>query len=67
MNNRGPEDRNEQKRPEFLGKKKRVREYWNRLYSSTRNKLSRGAANINRMISWARNENWRRSRREDKK
>jgi hypothetical protein len=42
------------------GVPERIRNYWRRLMDSTQKKMSRGAENIARMISWARGENWRR-------
>jgi hypothetical protein len=47
--------------------KEKMKQQWRNLLNSTRNKISRGAANINKIISWARNENWRRKDRHDKK
>jgi hypothetical protein len=38
----------------------RIREYWSKLMDSTQRKMSRGASNLSKIISWARNENWRR-------
>ena len=38
----------------------RVKQYWKSMMHSVQEKLSRGAQNINRMISHARKENWRR-------
>ena len=43
------------------------RTYWHNLMSSVQNKISRGAHNIFRTISWARNENWRRQDKKNKK
>ncbi len=34
--------------------------YWQRLYHSTKQKMSRGAQNVNKIITWARKDNWRR-------
>lgn len=63
---RKPDD--DRMEPRFLDKKTgRVRTYWQRLMRSTQNKMSRGASNISKIISWASNENWRRGRREKKK
>ncbi|MGA9530439.1 MAG: hypothetical protein WBQ73_00945 [Candidatus Babeliales bacterium] len=41
--------------------------YWQRLMHSTQTMLSRGAQNIAKFISWARNENWRRNSKKSKK
>lgn len=38
---------------------------WNNLYSSTKNKISKGASNIFKIISWPKGEKWRR--KEEKK
>jgi len=38
----------------------KMREYWQRMMESTRKKMSLGAQNINKTISWARGDNWRR-------
>ena len=43
------------------------RTYWRNLMDSVQNKISRGAHNIFRTISWARNENWRRQDKKNKK
>jgi len=43
----------------------RVKQYWTNLMHSTQNKISRGAANIFKTITFARGENWRR--KNDKK
>lgn len=40
---------------------------WKNLMDSTQKKLSRGASNIARMISWARLDNWRRYQKSEKK
>ncbi len=39
---------------------KRVRLYWGKVMNSTHKRMSRGGLNISRIITWARNENWRR-------
>jgi len=39
---------------------KRIKEYWRNVMDSKNEKLSRGAANINKIISWAKGDNWRR-------
>jgi len=44
-----------------LGNKQLVRSMWRRLMDSTNNKISCGAEHINRCISRARGENWRRT------
>ena len=38
----------------------RAKEYWLNLMRSTQNKISRGAANIAKIITSARGEQWRR-------
>lgn len=38
----------------------RTKEYWLNLMRSTQIKISRGAANIFKTITFARGENWRR-------
>lgn len=47
--------------------KEKMKQHWRNLMNSTKNSISRGAANINKIISWARNENWRRKDSHDKK
>ncbi len=47
--------------------KGKVRQFWKKVMSSTRNKMSHGAQNIAKTIRWARNENWRRMDRKMKK
>ncbi|MCK5632801.1 hypothetical protein KAH94_03565 [bacterium] len=42
--------------------KSRVKNAWNKLMNSTQKKLSRGANNINKIITWARSDNWRRKK-----
>lgn len=39
----------------------RIREYWNKLMHSTQQKMSRGASNISKIISWPKGESWRRT------
>jgi len=36
---------------------------WKSLMNSTQRKFSRGADNITKIISWARNDNWRRKQK----
>lgn len=45
----------------------KVKQYWKKLMDSTRNKMSKGAQKISRMISWAKKDNWRRSDRKNRK
>ena len=45
----------------------RVAQYWQKMMESTQRKMTRGAQNISKIISRARNENWRRSDRKEKK
>ncbi|TET06872.1 hypothetical protein E3J79_00740 [Candidatus Dependentiae bacterium] len=42
------------------GVPERIQTYWRKLMDSTQKRMSHGAVNIARMISWARRENWRR-------
>lgn len=42
-----------------------MREYWNKLMDSTRRKMSAGAQAINKIITRAHGDNWRR--KENKK
>ncbi len=37
-----------------------IRNHWRRLYDSPKKKMSRGSANIDKIISRPHNENWRR-------
>ena len=43
-----------------LGGVNRVKEYWRNRMSSKNRKMSRGASHVDKIISWARGENWRR-------
>jgi len=43
--------------------KPRFKKAWKKLMDSTNKKLSRGASNINKIISWARADNWRRKQK----
>ncbi len=45
---------------QFKHTPRRLRQYWRKVYHSTHKRMSRGASNISKIISWARNENWRR-------
>jgi len=47
-------------------KKGRVKNAWKKLMQSTQRKLSRGASNISKIISWARSDNWRRKQKTKK-
>jgi len=40
--------------------KKKINEYWHKLYDSHKCKMSRGAQNLAKIISWPRGDNWRR-------
>lgn len=42
--------------------KSRSKNAWKKLMDSANNKISRGASNINKIISWARGDNWRRKK-----
>ena len=37
-----------------------MKQSWRNLMDSKNDKISRGAANINKIISWAKGDNWRR-------
>jgi len=39
---------------------------WKKIMHSTQRKLSRGASNIIKIVSWARSDNWRRKQKEFK-
>jgi len=43
--------------------KSRAREAWEKLMDSAQRKLSRGASNISKLISWPKGDNWRRKNR----
>ena len=55
------------KRNNMKKKFARVAQYWQKMMESTQRKMTRGAQNISKIISRARNENWRRSDRKEKK
>jgi len=44
-------------------KKSKAKAMWENLMDSTQKKISRGASNINKIISWARIDNWRRKQK----
>ncbi|MFC1842596.1 hypothetical protein ACFLYU_02985 [Candidatus Dependentiae bacterium] len=46
---------------------KSFKQRWRTLMDSTQKKISRGAYNISKMISWAKRDNWRRKDRHDKR
>lgn len=46
--------------------KSRFKSGWNKLMASTNRKLSRGASNIGKIITWARSDNWRRKQKSTK-
>ena len=51
----------------FLGKSREYMNcYWRKLMDSRSDKISRGAAHINKIISWARGENWRGNKEKKK-
>lgn len=50
-----------------IKKPSKIRQYWNKLMDSPRNKISRGSAHICRIVPWARAENWRHSDRKNRK
>ena len=39
---------------------KRLKTHWRKLYDSTKEKMTRGAKNIKKIITWPRGDNWRR-------
>jgi hypothetical protein len=46
----------------------KIRQYWRSLYNDSKCKcMSRGSVNINKIISWARGENWRRNTQRSEK
>ena len=51
----------------FIGKtRQNMRTYWQKVMKSGRTAMPRGAQYIDKMISWARGENWR-GKKEKKK
>ncbi len=42
---------------------KKVKEYWRRVYHSTKTRISRGASNIFKIISWPKGDKWRRPKK----
>ncbi len=51
----------------FFGKTRQtMKQYWQRLMRSDQNKMPQGARFIDKMISWARGENWRGNREKKK-
>ena len=61
MDNKKPEFDNHHSLHEDNREDDRKRKsYWRNFLSSTQKKMSRGAANISRMLSWAHKDNWRR-------
>jgi len=42
---------------------KNFKQRWKNLMDSTQKKLSRGAESINKIIPWARGDNWRRKQK----
>lgn len=47
----------------FKHKPNKLQQLWRNLYSSTKNSMSRGAQHVNKIISWARKDNWRRKKK----
>lgn len=45
---------------------KSFKERWRNLMDSTQKKFSRGASKINRIIPWAKGDNWRRRKKVEK-
>ncbi|MFC1845580.1 hypothetical protein ACFLX2_00455 [Candidatus Dependentiae bacterium] len=46
--------------------KSRFKNAWKKLMDSTHRNISRGASSINKIISWARSDNWRRKQKSTK-
>jgi len=46
--------------------KQKMKQVWNSVMDSTKRNMSRGAQSINRIITWARGENWRTNREKKK-
>jgi len=44
------------------GVPKKIKAYWRNMMHSTPKRMSRGAQQIFRMFSWARQDNWRRKK-----
>jgi len=44
----------------FAGIPMKIRQYWKKRFRSKTERMSRGSQHIDKTISWARNENWRR-------
>lgn len=47
----------------FKHKPNKLKQLWQKLYHSTINNISRGAQHVNKIISWARKDNWRRKKK----
>ena len=43
--------------------KVKMKEAWNNVMHSTQDKISRGASQVLRIITWARGDNWRRKQK----
>ena len=50
----------------FSGRPQHLRQWWKNLMFSTRKRMTRGAANIAKIITWANKDNWRRGREKKK-
>ncbi len=51
----------------FIGKTRQtMRNYWRKMMSADSKKMPRGAQYIDKIISWARGENWRGNREKKK-
>ncbi len=51
----------------MIGKSREtMRQYWRKVMASTRNRMSIGAQYVDRIISWARRENWRGNKEKKK-
>jgi len=46
--------------------KESVKQLWESVMASTKRNMSRGAQSVNRIITWARGDNWRGNREKKK-
>ncbi|NRB21847.1 hypothetical protein HRU45_03850 [Candidatus Dependentiae bacterium] len=45
----------------------KLRQYWKKVMDSTRKSMSLGAQHVDKIITWARQDNWRRPHNRPKK
>ena len=45
----------------------KLRQYWKKVMNSTRKSMSLGAQHVDKIITWARQDNWRRPHNRPKK